>query len=277
MFQSQVDRAVATIGDGIEDDSEKPVEALADRGARPGCIDPNDIDRARHDADQQVEQGVKIAAIPFEHRTRRERRYGTRASLSMTSAIQIYGHGHRYIRNTPKPRSSTGAFSVAAKASPSTSRVCAGSMMPSSHNRGGCVIGIAFVLILLADRRLEGLRLLGRPFVGVAVDRGQHRRRLFAAHHADPAVGPAEQEARGVGAAAHAVIARAEAAADQHGDLRHGGRGNGRHQLRTMLGDPLGLIFAADHEAADILEEEQGDAPLLRQLDEMRAFAVRFR
>src|SRR3546814_6354998 len=38
-----------------------------------------------------------------------------------------------------------------------------------------------------------------------------------------------------------------------------------------MLGDPLGLIFATDHEAADILEEEQGDAPLLRQFDEMRA------
>src|SRR3546814_1363876 len=38
-----------------------------------------------------------------------------------------------------------------------------------------------------------------------------------------------------------------------------------------MLGDPRGRIFAADHEAADILEEEQGDAPLLRQFDEMRA------
>ena len=40
-----------------------------------------------------------------------------------------------YILNTPKPRSSTGAFSVAASASPSTSRDCAGSIIPSSHSR----------------------------------------------------------------------------------------------------------------------------------------------
>ena len=39
-----------------------------------------------------------------------------------------------------------------------------------------------------------------------------------------------------------------------------------------MLGDALRLIFAADHEAADILEEQQGRAALLRELDEVRAF-----
>ena len=41
-----------------------------------------------------------------------------------------------HIRNTPKRGvSSTGAFSAAAKANPSTSRVCAGSIIPSSHRR----------------------------------------------------------------------------------------------------------------------------------------------
>ena len=41
-----------------------------------------------------------------------------------------------HIRNTPKLwRSGIGALSVAASARPSTSRVCAGSMMPSSHSR----------------------------------------------------------------------------------------------------------------------------------------------
>src|SRR3546814_3752594 len=46
------------------------------------------------------------------------------------------GLEHRHhILNTPNPRSLTGAFSVVVKASPSTSRVCTGSMMPSSHNR----------------------------------------------------------------------------------------------------------------------------------------------
>ncbi len=40
-----------------------------------------------------------------------------------------------HIRNTPKGVSSTGAPIVAANASPSTSLVCAGSMIPSSHSR----------------------------------------------------------------------------------------------------------------------------------------------
>src|SRR3546814_3545496 len=35
--------------------------------------------------------------------------------------------------------------------------------------RGG-VIGVALILIFLADRRLEGFGFLRRPFVGVAVD-----------------------------------------------------------------------------------------------------------
>jgi len=43
---------------------------------------------------------------------------------------------HRHIRNTPNfARSGIGAFKVAAKARPSTSRVCAGSIIPSSHSR----------------------------------------------------------------------------------------------------------------------------------------------
>ena len=50
---------------------------------------------------------------------------------------------HRHILNTPNcGRSGIGAFSVAAKASPSTSRVCAGSMMPSSHSRAVACQGL---------------------------------------------------------------------------------------------------------------------------------------
>ena len=40
-----------------------------------------------------------------------------------------------YILNTPKRVSGIGAFKLALIASPNTSRVCAGSMMPSSHSR----------------------------------------------------------------------------------------------------------------------------------------------
>ena len=41
----------------------------------------------------------------------------------------------RYIRNTPKVVSGIGAFRLALMARPSTSRVWAGSMTPSSHRR----------------------------------------------------------------------------------------------------------------------------------------------
>src|ERR1700739_956236 len=58
--------------------------------------------------------------------------------------------------------------------------------------RGG-VPWAAFVLIFLADRSLECLGLLRRPFLRVAVNGGQHGSRLLAAHHRDAAVGPREQ------------------------------------------------------------------------------------
>ncbi len=97
-------------------------------------------------------------------------------------------HRHPHILNTPNcGRSGIGAFSVAAKARPSTSRVCAGSMMPSSHSRAVACQGLPSRLVILADRLLEGFGLLGRPFVGVAVDGGEHARGLLAAHHADAA------------------------------------------------------------------------------------------
>ena len=50
--------------------------------------------------------------------------------------------GH-HIRNTPNAgRSGIGALRVAAKARPRTSRVCAGSMMPSSHSRAVACHGL---------------------------------------------------------------------------------------------------------------------------------------
>ena len=44
-----------------------------------------------------------------------------------------------------------------------------------------------------------------------------------------------------------------------------------------MLGDALRLIFAADHEAADILQEQERYPPLAGKLNEMRAFDGAFR
>src|SRR5690606_42065012 len=65
---------------------------------------------------------------------------------------------------------------------------------------------------------LEGFGFVRGPGGGVAVDRGQDAGGLLAAHDADAAVGPGEQEAGRIGPAAHAVVARAETAADQDGE-----------------------------------------------------------
>src|SRR3954452_20070165 len=89
---------------------------------------------------------------------------------------------------------------------------------------GGGVVRVALVLVLLADRRLERLFLLGRPLLPaglepVAADLGQHAGRLLAAHHRDPRVGPGEQEPGRVRPAAHRVVAGPERAADDDGQL----------------------------------------------------------
>ena len=114
-------------------------------------------------------------------------------------------------------------------------------------------------------------QVLPPRFDVVAADGGEHAGGLLAAHHGDAAVRPHRQEARRIGAAAHAVIAGAEAAADDDGEFRHAGGGDGRHQLGAVLGDAAGLVFPPDHEAGDVLQEQQRDAALAAELDEMRA------
>jgi hypothetical protein len=52
------------------------------------------------------------------------------------------------------------------------------------------------------------------------------------------------------------------------GTARAGDRG---HHLGAVLGDAAGLVLAADHEAGDVLQEQQRDAALAAQLDEVRA------
>ena len=49
------------------------------------------------------------------------------------------------------------------------------------------------------------------------------------------------------------------------------GAGDRRHELGAVLGDAARLVLAADHEAGDVLQEQQRDAALAAQLDEMRA------
>ena len=95
-------------------------------------------------------------------------------------------------------------------------------------------------------------------------------RRLLAAHHRDAAFGHMKRKRGAVGAAAHAVVAGAVRGADHHGELRHRGVGDGVHHLGAVLGDAAVLVALADDEAGDVLQEEQRDAALAAELDEVR-------
>ncbi len=93
-----------------------------------------------------------------------------------------------YIRNTPYPVSSTGAFKHADSARPNTRRVCAGSRMPSSQRRA---VGAAFALVFVEGGLLEGARLVGAqgrvtPAGELTLlDGEQHVGGLLAASNAD--------------------------------------------------------------------------------------------
>jgi hypothetical protein len=63
------------------------------------------------------------------------------------------------------------------------------------------------------------------------------------------------------------------AAADDHRELRHLRLNRGHHLHRRR--DPAGLVLLPDHEAGDVLQEDERHAALRAQLDEVRAFERR--
>ena len=99
----------------------------------------------------------------------------------------------------------------------------------------------------------------------------EHARRLLTAHHRDPRVGPHPEPARLVRAAAHAVVASAERAADHDGELGHDAVGHSMHQLGAVSCDSGAFVLPPDDEAGDVLQEHQRHAALVAELDEMRA------
>src|SRR5919202_1435846 len=143
------------------------------------------------------------------------------------------------------------------------------------------VVGAALDLVLLQRGPHEFFLLRGRHVLATCAQVIQphlqeHRGRLLAAHHRDARVGPHPQEARVVSAAAHGVVARAKRATDDDGELGDRGVGDGRHHLGAVLGYPAALVRTPHHEAGDVLQEEQGDAALITQLDEVRALERAF-
>ena len=135
---------------------------------------------------------------------------------------------------------------------------------------------MALAFVLIEDWAAQGLGLLGAELLATALgllllDLHQHARGLFGAHHRDARVRPHPQEARVVGAAAHAVVTGAKTAANDHRELGHPGTGHRGHQLGAVLGDAAFLVLLADHKAGDVLQEQQRNAALAGQFDKVRA------
>jgi hypothetical protein len=74
-----------------------------------------------------------------------------------------------------------------------------------------------------------------------------------------------------VGAAAHRVVACAERTAGDDRELRHVRTGDGGHELGPVARDPTLLVLLADHEAGDVLQEDERDLAFRRQFDEVGA------
>ena len=62
----------------------------------------------------------------------------------------------------------------------------------------------------------------------------------------------------------------AERPADDHREFRHDRVGHRVHHLGPVLGYAAPFVLTAHHEAGDVLQEHQGHAPDVAQLDEMR-------
>src|SRR5690242_6828416 len=110
---------------------------------------------------------------------------------------------------------------------------------------GARVIRMALVLVLVADGFLECF--FGVRRFEIALHGRKHGGRLLAAHDGDAGVRPHPEQARRVGAAAHAVVAGAEGAADDHGEFRHARGCDRGHHLRAILGDAARHVLPADH------------------------------
>src|SRR6185437_12256302 len=122
---------------------------------------------------------------------------------------------------------------------------------------------------LLHRREFGPIDRLALTLLALFGDDREHFRRLLAAHDGDAVVGPGEDEARIIGAAAHAVIAGAEARADMQGELRHRRIRHRLDHLRAMLDDAAPLRLGADHVARRVLEIDDRRAGLAHELDEL--------
>ena len=139
------------------------------------------------------------------------------------------------------------------------------------------VVGVALLFVARPDGGFERFFLFSGPVFAacgflVAAYGGEHGGGLFPAHDGDAGVRPHPQEARRVGAPAHAVVSGAEGAADDDGEFGDAGAGDGGDHFRAVFGDAAGFVVAAHHEPGDVLQEDEGDGAPVAQFDEVGAF-----
>src|SRR5262245_37159107 len=141
---------------------------------------------------------------------------------------------------------------------------------------------MALLFVLRANWRPERFLFVRAPgsllrFDRVALDGGEHDRRLLSAHHRDARIRPHPEKSRSERTAAHSVVAGAVAAADDDGEFGHLRTGDGSDHLRAVARDAARLVFLPDHETRDVLQEKQRNAALRAELDEVRSLQRRLR
>ena len=205
---------------------------------------------------------------------RRARAEDAAGDLAAIGDQQALEHGASYMRNTPKRVASSAR--CAPPQGPAPARVVCrridDAVVPQPGRR---VVRVALAFVLRADGPLKASSSAPsssrRALELLALDGGEHARRLLPAHDGDARVRPLEQEAWRVRAAAHGVVAGAVAAADDDGELRHRSRRRPRSRAWRRPWRCRRPLRASDHEAGDVLQEQQR-YPLARaQFDEVRA------
>ena len=122
------------VGAGRERRVEDRVGPQVALGGRPAPIRTASSAACTWGASQSASEATAIVRMPSRRQVRMTRRAISPRLATRTDA-NTPPDPRRYIRNTPNGVSGIGALRAADRPRPSTVRVSAGSMMPSSHRR----------------------------------------------------------------------------------------------------------------------------------------------
>ena len=103
-----------------------------------------------------------------------------------------------------------------------------------------------------------------------------HRTQLLRPHDTRLSRRPRPQKPRTIRATTHTVIPRACTGTHDDGELRDIRTRHSGDEFSAVLRDPAFLGILADHEAGDVLEEDEGDVALAAELDEVGALEAAF-